>query len=309
MVAAMTAPRASVAPTLTAPHPAATARGIAMMLAAVVCFTAMDALAKGLIARYDTVQVVWARYTVQTIGIALWQARRLGTVLRTAHPWLQIARSACQLGSTAMFFAALRWIGLAEATAIADLSPVLITVAAALILREKIGPRRIAGVAAAFIGALIIIRPGSAVFTPASLLPLGGALCYTGYAIITRRIGQAESVWTSLIYSTLIGAALTTAVLPTVWHPIAADDLWLFAGIGILGVVAQVFLIRAFTLAEASVVAPFGQTDLIFAAMLGLIFFGDWPDGWTILGALVIAGAGLYVWHRETRASRARQHT
>ena len=301
----MTTPRPSVTPAL----PAATARGIVMMLAAVVAFTAMDALAKALIGRYDTVQVVWARYTVQSVGVALWQARRLGAVLRTAHPWLQVARSMCQLGSTAMFFAALRWIGLAEATAIADLSPVLITLAAALVLKEKIGPRRIAGVAAAFIGALIIIRPGSAVFTPASLLPLGGALCYTGYAIITRRIGQAESVWTSLLYSTLIGAAATTAALPAVWRPIAPADLWLFAGIGLVGVVAQLFLIRAFTLAEASVVAPFGQTDLIFAAALGLIFFSDWPDGWTILGALVIAGAGLYVWHRETRASRARQAT
>lgn len=285
-------------------HPA---EGILMMLAAVVAFTAMDAAAKGLIDRYDTIQVVWARYSVQTVGVALWQARRLRSVLQTAHPWLQAARSACQLGSTALFFAALRWIGLAEATAIADLSPVLITLGAALFLGEKIGPRRMVGVGVAFVGALIIIRPGSSVFTPASLLPLAGAVCYVGYALITRRIGRTESVWTALLYSTMIGAAATTLALPAVWKPIQGEDLWLFIGIGAIGVIAQLFLIRAFTLAEASVVAPFGQLDLVFAAIWGLTMFGEFPDHWTIFGALVIAGAGLYVWHRETRAAKVRQ--
>lgn len=283
------------------------AEGILMMLAAVVAFTAMDAAAKGLIDRYDTIQVVWARYTVQTLGVALWQARRLRQVLTTRHPWLQAARSACQLGSTALFFAALRWIGLAEATAIADLSPVLITLGAAVFLGERIGPRRMLGVGVAFLGALVIIRPGSDVFTPASLLPLAGAVCYVGYALITRRIGQQESVWTALLYSTLIGAAATTLALPAVWKPIELGDLWLFVGIGVIGVIAQLFLIRAFTLAEASVVAPFGQLDLVFAALWGLTMFGEFPDRWTIVGALVIAGAGLYVWHRETQAARARQ--
>ncbi|MDE3081336.1 MAG: DMT family transporter, partial [Paracoccaceae bacterium] len=116
-----------------------------------------------------------------------------------------------------------------------------------------------------------------------------------------------EPVWTALIYATMIGSATTTALLPGVWQPIAWGDLPIFVLIGSLGVVAQVFMIRAYSLAEASVIAPFGQADLIFAAMLGLVFFGEFPDGWTIVGALVIAGAGLYVWHRETRAARAGQ--
>lgn len=295
--------------TLTAapsPRLGATARGILMMLLAVLVFTAMDACAKALITRYATLQVVWARYVFQIAGVALWQARDLRRVLRTAHPWLQLIRSACQLGSTALFFASLRWIGLATATAIADLSPMIIALGAALFLGERIGPRRAAGIAAAFVGALVIIRPGTDVFTPAALLPLSGAICYALYALITRRIGATEPTATALLYSTSIGALVTTAALPGVWQPIATADLWLFAAIGILGIFGQFCLIRSFTLAEASVVAPFGQTDLICAAAWGLAVFGEFPDRLTILGALVIAGAGLYVWHRETRA-KARQ--
>lgn len=287
--------------------PGTTARGIVMMLLAVLTMTAMDAAAKELIGRYPTLQVVWARYLFQTLGVALWQVRSLRRVLRTQHPWLHVLRSLCQLGATTCFFASLRFVGLATATAIADMSPITITLGAALILRERIGPRRVAGVAVAFIGALIIIRPGSAVFSPAALLPLAAATFFAGYALITRHIGAREPVWTALIYSTMIGAALTTALLPGVWHPIPLSDLPFFVLIGILGVVAQMFMIRAYSLAEASVIAPFGQADLVFAATWGLLLFGEWPDGWTIVGALVIAGAGLYVWHRETRAARAGQ--
>lgn len=287
------------------PRPGATAQGILLMLAAVVVFTAMDAVAKALVARYDTIQVVWARYAFQIVAVALWQARSLRRIARTSHPWLHVFRSACQFGATALFFASLRYVHLATATAIADLSPLIIALGAALFLGEKIGPRRAAGIAAAFIGALIIIRPGSEVFTPASLLPLAAAFCMAGYVLISRRLGQSEPLGTALLFSTTIGTLVTTAALPTVWHPIATADLPLFVAVGLLAIAGQACTLRALTLAEASVVAPFTQTDLLFAATWGLIFFAEVPDNWTILGALVIASAGLYVWHRETRAGRA----
>lgn len=286
-------------------RPNATARGILLMLAAVVAFTAMDACAKALVARYDTIQVVWARYTFQIIAVALWQARSLRRIARTQHPWLHALRSSCQFGATAMFFASLRYVHLATATAIADLSPLIIALGAALFLGERIGPRRAAGIGAAFIGALIIIRPGSEVFTLASLLPLAAAFCMAGYVLTSRKLGQTEPLGTALLFSTTIGAFVTTAALPAVWQPIATADLPLFAAVGLIAIVGQACTLRALSLAEASVVAPFTQTDLLFAATWGLIFFHEFPDNFTILGALVIASAGLYVWHRETRAGRA----
>ncbi|MDT8856069.1 DMT family transporter [Paracoccaceae bacterium Fryx2] len=279
-------------------------RGILLMLAAVALFTAMDALAKGLVADYPTLQVVWARYTGQTVIVALVLGRRLPALLRTRYPGLQAFRSACQFGATALFFFSLGFIGLAEATALVDINPVLITLGAALFLGEKLGPRRIFGVVAALVGALIVIRPGLGVFTPAALLPLGCAVCYAGYAIATRHVGRDESAWTSLVYAALLGTVVTSLAMPAIWEPVAARHLPAFLALGLLGAAAQFCLIRAFTLAEASAVAPFGYVGLIFATFWGIVLFDEYPDLWTIVGALVIVAAGLYVWHRETRASR-----
>lgn len=278
-------------------------RGLVMLLVAILCGTAMDALAKAMVARYGTMEVVWARYSLQGLGLVLWQARRLKRLVATRRPVLQLVRSLCQFGSIGFFFASLGFIGLASATAIADLAPCMITLGAALFLGERIGPHRAGGVAAAFIGALIIIRPGSEVFTPASLLALASATCYAAYALLTRAVGTGEPMLTALFYSTIVGAVLTTLALPFFWQPVALADLPFFVGIGALGVLVQFFLIRAFSLAEASAIAPYGLTDLLFAATWGMIFFGEFPDRWTILGALVIATAGLYVWHRERRGA------
>lgn len=278
--------------------------GILIMLAGLVLFTLMDALAKHLTLHYPTLQVVWARYAGQTLLIVLLMARRLPGLLRSRHPGLQSLRSICQFGATALFFLSLSHLGLAEATALMDINPVLITLGAALFLGERIGPRRLAGIAVALVGAMIIIRPGTGVFTPASLLPLAAAVCYAGFALLTRAIGGRDGVGTSLLYAAALGTLVTSALLPFSWQPIAAGDIWAFLAIGGLGVAGQMCLIRAFSLAEAGVIAPFGYCGLIFATCWGWLFFGNLPDRWTVAGMLVIAGAGLYVWHRE--AARAR---
>ena len=281
-----------------------TGRGIVMMLIAIATFTSMDALAKTLIAEYPALQVVWARYTGQTVIVTLVFLPQLRRLLRTRYPGLQAARSLMQFGATAFFFVSLGYVGLAEATAITDLNPVLITLGAALFLGEKLGARRIFGVCAALFGALVIIRPGFGVFQPAALLPLCCAICYAGFALATRWVGRDESPSTSLIYSAMFGTLATTILLPFIWQPIAMADLWGFVLIGALGSVAQFFLIRAFTIAEAAAIAPFGYVGILFATGWGILLFDEWPDGWTVIGALVIAGAGVYVWHRETRVAR-----
>ncbi len=283
----------------------ATSRGIVLMLLAVLLFTTMDALVKWVIADYGTVQALWARYTGQTAIVCAILAPRLRTFLRTRYPGVQAARSLMQFGASALFFSGLAYVSLAEATAIMDVNPVLITLGAALFLGERLGPRRLFGVLAALAGAMIVIRPGSGVFGWGALLPLAAAVCYAGYAILTRRVGRDEPVWTSLLYTALAGTALSSAALPWHWTPPAHGGDWLaLAAIGALGAAAQLCLIRAFTLAEAAVVAPFGYVGLIFATVWGYLLFGEVPDGWTILGAVVIVAAGLYVWHRETRAAR-----
>lgn len=283
------------------PTKASTRRGILLMLLAILLFTAMDALAKGLVQRYPTPQVVWARFAGQLLLVVLILNRKLAPALRTRHPWLHVIRSSAQLGATGFFFASLNYIGLAEATALTDINPVLITLGAALFLGEKLGPRRIAGVLAAMVGAMIVIRPGLGVFTPAALLPLCCAICYATSAVLTRKVGSTETAWTSMFYAALFGTLATGALLPAVWTPVALPDVALFVTVGCLGTAAQLALIRSFSIAEASSVAPFGYAGIVLATFWGIVLYDEYPDALTILGASIIVGAGLYVWHRETR--------
>ena len=274
------------------------------MIGAILLFTAMDAVAKGLLERYPTPQVIWARFAGQLIFVLLILRGRVLPLLRTRYPRLHLLRCACQFGATALFFTALGYIGLAEATALTDTNPVLITLGAALFLGERLGPRRLLGVFAAMIGAMIIIRPGFGVFTPAALLPIGAAICYSGNALITRFVGRSESAWTSMIYASVFGSVVLGAVQPFIWVQIAAQDWLLFCLMGALGTGAQLCLIRSFSMAEAAVVAPFAYLGIVFAAIWGAVLYGEYPDFWAIIGALVIIAAGLYVWHRETEAAQ-----
>lgn len=280
-------------------HP--TTRGIGLMILAILLFTSMDATAKGLIAIYPAPQVIWARFAGQALLVMAILGPKIGPTLRTRYPKTHLARSAFQLGATGLFFTSLGYIGLAEATALADTNPVLITLGAAVFLGEKLGPRRIFGVAAAMTGALIVIRPGVGVFTPAALLPLGCAISYAANALLTRHVGMKEGPWTSLLHAALFGTVVMTATLPWVWHPIAAAHIWRFVLMGCLGTAAQLCLIKSFSMTEASVVAPFAYLGIVTSTLWGIGLYGEYPDQTTILGALVIVAAGLYVWHRETR--------
>jgi drug/metabolite transporter (DMT)-like permease len=284
--------------------PSQVSRGVALMILAIFLFTAMDATAKGLIARYPAPQVIWVRFAGQLLLVLLILNVRLGPVLRTRFPVLHFWRSLSQFGATSFFFLSLPHVGLAEATAIADINPVLITLGAALFLGERLGPRRLAGVVVALVGALIVIRPGAGVFTWWAVLPLCCALSYAASALLTRKIGAQESVWASMIYAALFGTIVAGLALPFVWQPIAAEDIWLFVLVGCLGTGAQLCIIRSFSITEASVVAPFAYLGIVFATFWGVVLYDQWPDRWTVIGALVIVGAGLYVWHRETKAAR-----
>ncbi|WP_241963422.1 DMT family transporter [Paracoccus suum] len=282
--------------------------GLLLLLGSVFVFTMMDATAKHLTQTYNPGLVVWARFAGNFLIVMAIFGPRLRSTLRSVRPWVQLFRGLTQLVSVVMFFTAITFIGLAEATAIMDVNPVLITLFAALFLGERIGPRRIAGIAVALVGAMIIIRPGSGVLHPAAILPMIGAVSYAAGAILTR-MSRADSTRTSVLWSALIGTTATTLILPFVWEPIALGDLWAFALLGVFGTIAQTMIIRAFAMAEASAIAPFGYTGLIWAGVWGWLFWGTIPDAWTLIGAALIVGAGLYIWTREAQSARASQRT
>ena len=272
---------------------------ILLMIGAVFCFASMDATAKYLMKEIGPAQTIWARYTVQAILVTVLILPKINIYGRTRYPKLQFLRSVALMMATTLFFFAFSRLGLAEASAIFNISPVLITLGAFLFLREQIGPRRVIGILVSLLGALIIIRPGSGVFTIYAILPLGAAIFYSAYSLATRFVGTDESPWTSLFYSAIFGAICYSIYIVFNWNPMSNNALLLTLIIGLFGTAGHICLIRALTLGEASLVAPFIYTNLLFTTIWGLVLFGNFPDLWTIAGALIIVAAGIYVWARD----------
>jgi drug/metabolite transporter (DMT)-like permease len=277
---------------------------ILLMIGAIFCFASMDATAKYLMKEIGPAQTIWARYTVQAILVTVLILPKINIYGKTKYPKLQFLRSVALMMATTLFFFAFSKLGLAEASAIFNISPVLITLGAFLFLREQIGPRRVIGIVVSLLGALIIIRPGSGVFTVYALLPLGAAIFYSTYSLATRFVGTDESPWTSLFYSAIFGAICYSIYIVFHWNPMSSNALLLTIIIGLFGTAGHMCLIKALTLGEASLVAPFIYTNLLFTTIWGLVLFGNFPDFWTIAGALIIVAAGVYVWARDRVVSQ-----
>lgn len=279
-------------------------RAIGLMISAIFCFSIMDVAVKLLAPSVGVLPALWARYAGQMVLVLVLVLPRLKQIVRTRYPLLQFLRSILLMSATAFFFTGISLIPLTDAAALMSTNPVLITLGAALFLGELLGIRRVAGIAVALVGAMIVMRPGSDVFSASALLPLAAAACYSGYALLTRRVGADEDVWTSLFYTGLVGTVLLSLAVPFQWKSPDVTGMGLMAAIALAGTIGQLALIRAFSQGEAAMLAPFSYTGLAFAAFWGFVFFAEIPDFWTIVGTFIIAGAGLYVWYRETYAKR-----
>ncbi len=274
-------------------------RGALGMCAAMLVFICMDAVAKYLAGHLPPLQVVWARYTGQTVLICLLFAQSLPRIVKTTSPRIQLLRSVFLFAATSLFFTSLEVMPLAEATALMEIGPLLITVLAALVLREDVGPRRWAGVVAGLVGALIILRPGVGVFQPAALLCVGAAFFLACFQVATRAMSASDSIWTSMFYTTLVGSLAASAAMPFLWETPELALLPYLLAIGAIGMVGHLCLVWALTQAPASALAPFNYSQLIWSILIGYLVFQEFPDALTLVGAGVIVCAGLYVWHRE----------
>ena len=282
----------------------ATTRGIITMLLAIFCLCSMDAIIKGIADKYGVFQLVWVRFVGQAVLACLLLRWQTGGVIRTSSPFLQVLRSALVFIGTVTFFIGFTNIDLAAATTILQVNPVLIAIGAWLVLGERFGWRRMLGICAGLIGVVIIIRPGSSVFSPYALFPLIAASAFAVYAIATRFLSDREDVATSFFFTTLIGTLLASIVVPFYWTTPELVDIPIMVLAACFGAAGQYLMIRSLFLADASVVSPFGYSALVFAAIYGMVFFNEFPDMWTLVGALIVVGSGLYIWHRESAKSR-----
>jgi drug/metabolite transporter (DMT)-like permease len=282
------------------PH-AAPQRGIFLMIAAVGVFVLMDTTAKYLARWYPVPSIVWARFVANLAVLLVFLAAR-GELrrLRTARPGLQIARGALLAGATLFYFTSLSVLPLAEAAAIAFVMPLFLAALAVPLLGERLDGARLAAILVGLVGALAIVRPGSGVFTFYALLPMAMALCNALYQILTRKVAGLEHPLTSLVWGAIVGAVLMSAVAPFVWQAPREPFHWMLLGvIGVLASVGHYLLIRAFDFAPATLLAPFGYSGLVWAMLLGLVVFGDFPDAWSLGGMAVIVVSGLFLAGRQ----------
>lgn len=275
--------------------------GVAWMLLTTLFFVSLDAVAKHLVSSYPVIQVVWGRFLFHLILAALILGPRFGFLARSANLPLQIVRSILLFATTVLFFFGVRLLPLADASAIMFTSPILLSILAIPFLGEKVGPYRWAAIFVAFLGALVVVRPGTGVMGVGALLLLGCAFCNAFYQLITRQLRGTDGARTTLLYTALAGTVGSSLAVPLVWTPIAAGDWPLFAALGAFGCLGHFTLIKAFQAAPATVVAPFSYASIIWAILYGFMFFGDLPDLWTLVGASIIAAGGLYILHREQK--------
>ena len=293
---------------MTPPGPAAEEplRGIVLMCAAVAVLAVMAAIFKHLAPDYPAVQIVWARYFFHFALVLVLVPRRIPRLLVSQRKDLQVLRSVLMLGATACSVVGVRYLPLADFAAIGFVAPLLVALLSIVVLGETVGVRRWTSLFIGFAGVLIVVRPGAGVMNWAAALPIGMALCYASYQIITRGIRELADPFTSLIYTAFVGAVATSAVLPFVWVPPDLEGWALMICVGVFGGFGHLALIRAYKITTASLLAPFGYTNLLWAAVLGIVMFNDIPDYWTLFGGAVIAASGLYVVQRERVAAGSR---
>lgn len=273
--------------------------GIAWIVAMAACFACSDTLIKYTGAFAPVLLLLWARYAFQAGAMALWLARRGPAGFKCAHPKFQWMRGALLLITSGMSFFGLQLMPVAEFTALGMLTPVIVTMLVAWVLHEPVSRTRWALVCGGFLGAVIVIRPGSGVFGWAAVFPLLMALCYGCFQVLTSRLASLESPYTTHFYTGFSGAVLLLPVLLFCGGDIVAaaqglsitQIVWIMA-IGLFATVGHLCLIFAFGVAPMATLMPFVYVQIVTALVVSWMVFRHVPDAWAWVGMAVIAACG-----------------
>lgn len=281
-------------------------RGILAMIAGTAMFACGDVFAKMLTPELPPLMIAWMRYVVFAVlilGFLLATSGVRGLVSR--RPGLQIVRGLGMLGSAVFFMSGIVFLPVADATAIFFILPILLTAFAVIFLKEVVGWRRWAAAVVGFCGVVIVMRPGAATFQTASFFPVLAATSWAIAGTITRYISASDAPSTTLAWSALVGFCIASFTVPFFWVVPQAGQLWIALAMGVVSSAGHGLVVLALRDASASLVAPYAYGQIVWAGALAFIAFGTLPDRYTILGACVIAGAGIYISYRERRGGQA----
>jgi len=278
--------------------------GVLLILASCLTLATHDGLSKYLTQLYPVFLIIWGRYLAQsTLMFALFTPRMGRRVFHTLRLKLQICRGLSLVCVSMLFISGLSYIPLAEATAVIFLTPLLVTIASAL-LGEQVSRAQWLAVGCGLIGVMIIVRPGGALFTPAILLPLGAALSFTVYQLITRRLSATDHPVTSNFITSVVGSLVLSVLVIFNWQTPTLHDALLMAALGAMAMSGHLLLTNAFRFASAAALAPFTYSQIIFAGVVGLIAFGHTPDLGAIVGMAIIIASGLVMAYVQGRRPR-----
>lgn len=277
-------------------------KGIALYVAAMAIVPLMDGIAKHLSDEMSVLQVSWARYFAHfLILLPLVLIRHKPAQLLPQQPFLQVVRGGFLLVSTVCFFWSISLMPLADALAIVFVSPLVVTALSPWLLREAVGLRRWSAVIIGFLGACIIIRPGPEMLSSGAPFALAAGIGYALYLISTRRLAGSAPPSITLFYTALVGAIVLSLAVPFAWTTPDVTQIALMAGLGLIAAIGHFLVIKAFDSAPASLLAPYGYSEIVMATAVGYLVFGDFPDSWTWTGIAILIASGIYVSLRERK--------
>jgi len=280
--------------------------GIGFVILSVACFAILDTTTKHISASVPILLALWFRYLIQAVFSTVFFLPKRGmSLFKTEHPKFQMVRGALLFGSSLCAFFGLKYLPVGEFTAIASITPLVVTLMGALSLGEKVRKLRWALVLGAFAGTMVIVRPGSQHFDWVLIFPLVLILTNSGFQLLTSRMARTEDPVTMNVLTGWVGTALGAFLLPFVWELPTEWFVWAQQLLmGSFATVGHYLLILAFSKAPATVLTPYFYTQIVFAMLGGWLIFDHMPDHWTLvgIGVVTLCGAlGAWLTVRESR--------
>ncbi len=280
--------------------------GIILMIATMIVFSIQDGLSRYLAESYNVISVVMIRYMFFMLFVMAYSARLPGGIIGVAtsrQTSLQIARGILLVAQICVAVLSFSTVGLVNFHAVFASYPLMVMALSVPILGEVVGWRRWLAVSIGFIGVLIILRPGSAMFDSASILPVIAAFMMAVYGIMTRYAARQDSAQTSFFWTAIAGGVAMLVIGPFFWQPPQGHDWWWMGLLCLTGTGGHFLLIKALDSTKASTIQPFAYLQLVFASTIGILVFGDSLDPMLIAGSAVIVGSGLFALQRERQAA------